>query len=187
MEPKLKTIITDDGEMRDVPIEGNAQEAMIYCPQCGTSNRSDSHFCRNCGNRLDEDDYAPREKPKRALHEPSSSTMPNMWSAATELATMFMVLIMCGVAITIGKSSSSWVVIPIVVGWIATASIRHAMNGTRRASPIPNVWSALVEITTVFIVMILSSMAIYFGGSSNSWLVIPIVVAWIATTSVRNI
>jgi len=69
MEPKRKTIITHDGELRNVLGIDGAQESVIYCPQCDTSNRSDSHSCRNCGDRLDEDAYAPREKSKRTFNE----------------------------------------------------------------------------------------------------------------------
>jgi ribosomal protein L40E len=55
-DPRRKrTILTEDGELRDVYDEAEApapQTELIYCNQCGTSNSSTAKFCRKCGHSL---------------------------------------------------------------------------------------------------------------------------------------
>jgi hypothetical protein len=183
MQPQRKTIITEEGELRDVPT--TSPEPATYCPQCGTANRIDSHFCRNCGTSLDDLDSAPREKPK---HGQSEQATPNVWSALTEIATLLMVMVM-GVAAVANPNgnATSWVIIPIAVGWLITTAARHGTLGGQKSQSAPNVWSALTEIATTFAVMIMSVAAVANpDGNATSWIVIPIVVGWIISTAARH-
>ena len=44
-------ILADDGELNslaDIVIPQPQVEA-LYCTHCGTANRADSHYCRQCG------------------------------------------------------------------------------------------------------------------------------------------
>jgi hypothetical protein len=65
-----QAILTDDGELRDVP-DSQPDSGIMYCTQCGTASRSDARFCRTCGHSLDAQAaqvvYTPPEqKLKRA-------------------------------------------------------------------------------------------------------------------------
>lgn len=60
---RKRTVLTEDGELRDeISVDGveiSAQTAPLFCIHCGSPNRSEAHFCRKCGQPLDDQDVDP--------------------------------------------------------------------------------------------------------------------------------
>ncbi len=83
MSKSQRSMLTEDGELRPVDPETGeetaspeAQPKAVFCCNCGTANKAQSQYCRNCGQSLEEqllnpaelDQYAPPEmKNKRFL------------------------------------------------------------------------------------------------------------------------
>jgi hypothetical protein len=127
MQPQRKSIITDEGEIRDV--SNTQREPATYCPQCGTSNRIDSHFCRNCGTALDDNEIPvsrPVEKSKHAVSQ-HVQTGPNIFTMAIEVVTLVMVGAMCLAALIVNSGSSAWLIIPILTGWFMVVGARNGI------------------------------------------------------------
>jgi hypothetical protein len=132
-QPK-KTIVTEEGELRDVPDNSAASRlASVYCTQCGTPNRQDSHYCRNCGTPLDDnaparaaympDDYLPTEKPKRTIREERSQA-PVWANLVTEVFTLGAVFLMSVAAIVNGAPA---LVVAILIAWFMVVAARNGV------------------------------------------------------------
>ncbi len=76
-KPQQRNILTEDGEIQQIDEQASAPEtrlSAVFCTHCGTANPASSHFCRSCGQSLDEqvinpasvESYAPpQQKGKR--------------------------------------------------------------------------------------------------------------------------
>jgi len=129
MQPHKKTIVTEEGELRDVP--NTQREPASYCPHCGTSNRIDSHFCRNCGQLLDEEDLSGPvvHRTPKAKHSVSEQPQQgsNVFSLVTEVMSLLIVGLLCLAAIGLNGGRESWLVIPIMIGWLVTVMARNGV------------------------------------------------------------
>src|SRR5437870_2022026 len=96
-QPRHRTELTEDGELREVNNEPADQLSAVYCTNCGSANRAHSSFCRTCGASLDEqvpeDDYPlSRPKVKRSERLHLHSAEDHSVSASTvalEVMTLF--------------------------------------------------------------------------------------------------
>jgi hypothetical protein len=136
-----RTILTEDGELRDAADAPELESSTIYCTRCGAANRADSRFCRKCGQSLDEqavnpaslDDYQPPEqKNKRSVGRALSaqalrSASPMSFGLfALEIITMIVV-----VALTIYFASINLagVALGVLIAWACIAAARHSSQG----------------------------------------------------------
>jgi hypothetical protein len=134
-QPK-RTVLTDDGELREISDLPEAQTATAYCINCGAANRMSARFCRSCGESLDEqipnDTHAyglPGQKPKRTLQyvpQPAPARL-TFWSVALELITLLFVAIMVGTTAHTGSA----IPVVIVIAWVIVEVARHAGGGRR--------------------------------------------------------
>jgi hypothetical protein len=51
---KLQTMLTEDGELREVDSSPQIAHETVYCIYCGAPNRATGSYCRQCGQSLDE-------------------------------------------------------------------------------------------------------------------------------------
>jgi hypothetical protein len=124
-----RTILTEDGELRHVDTETDDQAATpearlsaVFCTNCGTANHASSHFCRTCGQSLDEqvvnpaslDDYAPPAwKNKRSADQASAAA----GKVIVQVATLIVMGILFIVSIALEQLWIALVVLG-VGGWL---------------------------------------------------------------------
>jgi hypothetical protein len=133
-----RTILGEDGELRDVDDASESQLAPVYCIHCGTANRAEGRFCRNCGQSLDEqvlnpaslDDYTPSEQKNKRSAGRAASTKPSrsappmtLGMFVLEIVTMIVV-----VALTVYFASTNLagVALGVLIAWAAIVSARHS-------------------------------------------------------------
>ena len=124
-----QAILTDDGELRDVP-GSQADSAIIYCTQCGTASRSDARFCRTCGHSLDDQAaqvmYTPPEqKLKRAAPRVDERRSAPMTFFGLVFGVIKLLIILAAVS-TLYLRSNYNVVMPIIilVAWVIVEAVQ---------------------------------------------------------------
>ena len=56
---KLVAYIHKGGTFAEVPDSHTAEPSAVTCPNCGTANKRDSSFCKECGKPLDNGETCP--------------------------------------------------------------------------------------------------------------------------------
>ena len=117
-----QAILTDDGELRDVP-GSQADSAIMYCTQCGTASHADARFCRTCGHSLDDQAaqvvYTP---PEQKLKRADLRVVERRSAPMTFFALVFNLIklgIILGTVSTLYLKTSN-VVMPIIIliAWV---------------------------------------------------------------------
>lgn len=126
--PIHEAILGEDGELREAVLTPDHSTAPTYCTECGTINRAESRYCRNCGQSLDEQ-FLPVRKSKLLLEKrrnPSvyrpENQLATVGRVAVEIVTMVMMTgIILALALTHQGSS-----IPVVLGvWFLVVLLRR--------------------------------------------------------------
>ncbi len=135
-----RTILSEDGELRSIDAETDvevaqpkAQGSAVYCTNCGSANHSSSHFCRACGQSLEEqaanatsvDTYLPpawKAKRSAASGTQTVSMTPQDRALMIEVFTM---LIMGALAVAGILTGQAWIALAVLLAWIVTQVIRR--------------------------------------------------------------
>jgi hypothetical protein len=136
-----RAILGEDGELRDAAAASESQRAPIYCIQCGTANRAEGRFCRNCGQSLDEqafnpaslDDYLPPEQKNKRLVEHAASVKPShsapsmtFGMVVIEIVTM---IVMGALTYVFASMNLAGVALGVLMAWFLMVAARHgALN-----------------------------------------------------------
>ena len=149
MSKSQRTILAEDGELRQVDAEADDQAATpearlsaVFCTHCGTANRANSQFCRTCGQSLDEqvvnpaslDEYAPPEQKNKRLagriaqaEHAGTDQDEAMWGRVTvEVVTL---LLVGAVLIASIIANQGMIVLAVLIGWILVEMARHGVLG----------------------------------------------------------
>lgn len=188
-----RTILTEDGELRDAADESEGLEP-VFCTRCGTANPPESLYCRKCGHSLEEQaadvlgmkNYArstakgkhdrlaleePDAEPERAPSRTDGASHTN--AAVAQIITM---LLVAGMGITALIMHSGEALIPIAIGWISV----EAIHGGNRPISAPQ---ALVRIFTLGLVAALCITALIMGSAVAT---IPLMIGWISIEAIRG-
>ncbi len=143
-KPELRAILSEDGEFQE--IEDRAEEltpearlSAVFCTNCGTANPSTGHYCRSCGQSLEEqtvqagslDNYAPPlRKGKRDLSaaHPGVQERPaptNLQVIATTFMDVVTLLVMGGLVFWTVHAGQGLVAVVIIVCWLFIEAARH--------------------------------------------------------------
>ncbi len=139
-----RTILSEDGELRTVDVEGNistdsettspdTRASAIFCCNCGTANKASSRFCHKCGQSLEEqminpaslDEYAPPEwKNKRSGNRAGQGEhlTPQEIAVMIEVMTLLVMGVLCAVSIA---TQQTWIALVIFLGWIAVKLLQR--------------------------------------------------------------
>jgi hypothetical protein len=139
-----KTILTDDGELQDVHGTPEPREAPVFCIHCGTANRTEARYCRNCGRSLEDQEIdadlpevqavpGARSKNKRLTaqkgeHSGRPFSIPAMtpFGLVLELATL---IVVSGLIYFVVTSGVAWLAVVILIAWFMIVAARNgALN-----------------------------------------------------------
>jgi hypothetical protein len=203
-EPQYqKTILTDDGELRDDANSTSAQQAelegsTIYCIHCGTPNRSVASFCRTCGQRLD-DQKSPVDfesppytaasyglKPKRADFRLRPPETRSTLSIPMMVFSLIRLVMIAGMIISLVEHNNIVLPFGIVAAWILVEAVQNgAINphGNRIQMTVP------MMVFNTFKLAIVGGIAVSIGshGSGLINLLVPlaILVGWVLTEAIQ--
>ena len=145
-KPQPRTILTEDGELQqmdDMPESTpDTQLSAVYCTNCGTANPETSHFCRSCGQSLEEqvinparlDRYAPpMQKGKRDAAALGNSPQGQTVQTPAQIAAMVILdivslLIMGGLVVWTVSAGQGIVAVFMIIAWLIIESQRHHWN-----------------------------------------------------------
>jgi len=202
-QPRKRTILTEDGELRDVA-DSQSEEELVYCNKCGTANAANATFCRKCGrslveqeaammgvssrggakskhDRLAAEDYDVDETPTyRRPPAPAASAVSEASAAVMQIFTLLSVAGMSITALVIDRGANAWILIPILVVWFLVEAVRG--ESRRHISPA----SAVSHIFMMLFVTGLVVTATVIGLGANAWVSIPILIVWFLVEAVRQ-
>jgi zinc-ribbon domain len=143
-KPQLRTILTEDAELQQIEDDAaesapEASPSAVFCTNCGTANPANSHYCRSCGQSLEEqvvhpaslDNYAPpMKKGKRdsAAVEGSAQVQPAQSTAqvvAMVVMDIITLLVMGALVLWTVNAGQGLVAVFIVVVWFFIEAARH--------------------------------------------------------------
>jgi len=174
--PDLDTLLESASE--NEAANDHAPETLAYCIHCGSANPDHARYCAKCGQPLIDADALNRgrEKSKRFVTEQAQPT-PSMayrplpapvlqsknWGMAYAVAAIARLGAIAAMSfMTFFSSERSLFFLPLVAGFLVEA-VRNGKRHTETAG------SALVEMTTVGVVIGLYATALYTGSVYWSW------------------
>lgn len=120
-----------DGEAEDVLEIAELHTDAVFCTQCGTANRPNAHYCRNCGRVIDDDasldhlQMPPSQKTKRDLAEPVTSTRRGHRPiTGAAVAMEIMTTAIMAVLFLLVMPQNGWLALAVLVAWMATVLAR---------------------------------------------------------------
>ncbi len=138
-KPQPRTVLTEDGELKQIDDQASTPEARlsaVFCTNCGTANPATSHFCRSCGQSLDEqvinpaalESYAPPlQKGKRdapamqgAPHEQTASQV-----AGRVIIEVIALLVMGAMTVWSASIGLGGLAVCIVFAWLMAEMLWH--------------------------------------------------------------
>jgi zinc-ribbon domain len=133
-----RTILTEDGELREADPSATPESrlAAVYCTNCGTSNRANSRFCRNCGESLDEqvldsdqvaDMRGPGRKSKRSMESRQRAQLVQRGSSSLAVEALTLIFVTGMVISTAAITGSAFLPIVILIVWAVVEMARHGV------------------------------------------------------------
>jgi hypothetical protein len=163
-----KTVLTDDGELRDIGTSQENQAAdlrgsKVYCIHCGTPNRSVASFCRSCGQPLeDQADPADHELSRYSSIQPKSKhsdlrlSQPESRPAMTVpmmLYSLIQLALIGGMIVSLTHRTNNIILpIGIITAWILVVAFQQgAINphGNRVQMTVPMMVFNVIKVAFV--------------------------------------
>ncbi len=137
-------ILSEDGELRSIDAETEGEStspdghlSTVFCTNCGTANRTNSRFCRSCGQSLDEqavdpaslDDYTPlARKSKRSadLATQAGHLTPQESAVMVEIFTLLILGVLGAISIA---TQQTWIAVVLLFIWLASKVARRGSSG----------------------------------------------------------
>lgn len=134
-----KSLLTEDGELREAFEPITLQAAPQFCIHCGTANRGDAQFCRNCGRSMDDQDVdaelsgphsvMPAKNKRDQQHwkneQSSKKSRPEM-TAGPVLLELVTLVVMAGLVYMTMRDGQWGLSIIILIAWVAVTDRRHS-------------------------------------------------------------
>ena len=144
-KPQLRTILTEDGELKEVDDDLGETLAVhpspVFCNHCGTANQVGSSFCRTCGQSLDEQvidaaslqSYPSPQKRKRdALFRPNvSQGQSTAQVIGLVISDIVSLVIMSGLAYWTLRLGQGGVTVVIIIAWFFIEMARHGWTKSK--------------------------------------------------------
>jgi hypothetical protein len=126
---KKRSSLSEDGELLQA-VEVPDTQAAIYCTQCGTANRANSRFCRQCGSSLDEQmldgeaglEGLPRRKSKYMM-ESTSDTRERAQAAGVIITAVAVAAIV--ITLATAAPEESYLIPFVLIAWVIMTLARR--------------------------------------------------------------